>query len=140
MQHSLETRILFLIIFLPLKASLTLFQTWVFCWSSIILSHLELSRIDLPNLTSSILLETVTILVALVDEFCFYIHHPIKVWLFEKIFELQSVTKFMWKTAIWTILCFSPLLPLNSVDEQWVKLALSNVMGFQHCIGAEGKF
>ena len=140
MHHSLETRIWFLIIFLPLKASLTLFQTWVFCWSSIILPHLELSRIDLPNLTSSILLGTVTILVALVDEFCFYIHHPIKVWLFAKIFELQSVTKFTGKTAIWTILRFSPLTPLNNVDEQWVKLALSNVMGFQHCIGAEGKF
>ena len=118
MQHSLETRILFLIIFLPLKASLTLFQTWVFCWSSIILSHLELLRIDLPNSTSSILLVTVTILVALVDEFCFYIHYPVKVWLFEKIFELQSVTKFTGKTAIWTILCFSPLTPLNKVDEQ----------------------
>ena len=118
MQHSLETRILFLIIFLPLKASLTLFQTWVFCWSSIILPHLELSRIDLPNLTSSILLGTVTILVALVDEFCFYIHHPIKVWLFEKIFELQSVTKIMGKTAIWTILRFSSLPPLNNVEEQ----------------------
>ena len=140
MQHSLETRIWFLIIFLPLKASLTLFQTWIFCWSSIILSHLELSRIDLQNLTSSILLGTVTILVALVDEFCFYIHHPIKVWLSAKVFELQSVTKFTGKTAIWTFLCFSPLTPLNNVDEQWVKLALSNVMGFQHCIGAEGKF
>ena len=88
MYHSLETRIWFLIIFLPLKESLTLFQTWVFCWPSIILFHLELSRIDLPKLTSSILMEIVTILVALVDEFCFYMHHPIKVWLFEKIFEL----------------------------------------------------
>ena len=88
MYHSLETRIWFLIIFLPLKESLTLFQTWVFCWPSIILSHLELSRIDLPKLTSSLVMEIVTIPVALADEFYFYMHHLIKVWLFEKIFEL----------------------------------------------------
>ena len=55
-----------------------------------ILSHLELSRIHLPKLTSSsILMEIVTIAVVLVDEFYFYMHHPIKAWLFEKIiFEL----------------------------------------------------
>ena len=58
-----------------------------YCYPSILLSHLELSRIDLPKLTSSILMEIVTIPVALVDEFCFYMHHLIKVWLFEKIFE-----------------------------------------------------
>ena len=29
---------------------------------------------------------------------------------------LQSVTKIMGKTAIWTILCFSPLPPLNNVE------------------------
>ena len=32
--------------------------------------------------------------------------------------SLQSVTKIMGKTAIWTILCFSPLPPLNHVEEQ----------------------
>ena len=32
--------------------------------------------------------------------------------------ELQSVTKIMGKTAIWTVLCFSPLPPLNNVNEQ----------------------
>ena len=51
MHHSLETRIWFLIVFLTLKESLTLFQTWIFCWPSIILSHVDLSRIDLPKLT-----------------------------------------------------------------------------------------
>ena len=35
--HSLETRIWFLIIFLPLKESLTLFQIWFFCLSWIIM-------------------------------------------------------------------------------------------------------
>ena len=34
------------------------------------------------------------------------------------IFKQQSVTKIMEKTDIWTILCFSPLLPLNNVEEQ----------------------
>ena len=57
MYHSLETRIWFLVIFLPLKESLTL---------------LELSRIGLTKLTSSILMEIVTISVALVDELFFY--------------------------------------------------------------------
>ena len=51
----------------------------------IIVSHLELSRIDLPKLNSSSLLEIVTIPVGQVDEFYFYINHPIKAWLFEKI-------------------------------------------------------
>ena len=31
---------------------------------------------------------------------------------------LQSVTKIIVKTAIWTILCFSPLPPFNNVEEQ----------------------
>ena len=50
-----------------------------------ILSHLNLSRIELPKLTSSILMEIVTIPVVLVDLFYFYIHQPIKPGLFEKI-------------------------------------------------------
>ena len=55
-----------------------------FAIPSLILSHLELSRINLPKLTSIILTEIVTIPVVLVDEFYFYMHHPIKAWLFEK--------------------------------------------------------
>ena len=51
----------------------------------LILSHFELSRIELPKLTSSILMEIVTILVVLVDQFYFYMHQPIKPWPFEKI-------------------------------------------------------
>ena len=48
--------------------------------------HFLLSRIELPKLTSSILMEIVTILVVLVDQFYFYMHHqPIKRWFFEKI-------------------------------------------------------
>ena len=53
---------------------------------------------------------------------------------------LQSLTKIMEKTAIWTILCFSPLSFLNNVEDQLAKLASSNVIGSQHCIGGEGKF
>ena len=55
----------------------------------IILSHLELSKIDLPKLNSSILMEIVTVPVDQVDEFYFYMHYPMNAWLFEKIiFEL----------------------------------------------------
>ena len=32
--------------------------------------------------------------------------------------ELQSVTKIMGKTAIWSISCFFPLPPLNNVEKQ----------------------
>ena len=56
----------------------------------LILFHLELSRIELSKLTSSILMELVTIPVGLVDQFYFYMHQVIKIWLFEKIiFELD---------------------------------------------------
>ena len=48
----------------------------------IILSHLELSRIDLLKLNSSILMEIVTIPVGRADEFYFYMHYPKKAWLF----------------------------------------------------------
>ena len=101
MYHSLEMRIWFLIIFLHLKKSLTLFQMWVFGQPSIILSHMELSRIDLPKLTSSIFMEIVTIPVVLVDEFYFYMHHPIKAWLFEKIiFELVYLVHIVLKSLV----------------------------------------
>ena len=100
MYHSLETKIWFLIMLLHFKESLTLLQTWVFCWPSIILLHLELPRIDLPKLTSSILKEIVTIPVALVDAFCFYMHHPIKFCLFEKIFELVYLFHIALKSLI----------------------------------------
>ena len=51
----------------------------------LILSHLELSRIELRKLTSSILMEIVTIPVVVIDLFYFYTHQPKKLWLFEKI-------------------------------------------------------
>ena len=69
--------------------SLSVLDMDFFAKPSLILSHLELSRIDFPKLTSRILMEFVTIPVALVDDFYFYMHHPIKTWLFDKItFEL----------------------------------------------------
>ena len=55
----------------------------------LILSHFELSRTELPKLTSCILMEIVAILAVLVDQFYFYMHQPIKPWPFEKLsFEL----------------------------------------------------
>ena len=50
-----------------------------FAITSLISSHLELSRIELPKLTSSSLMEIVTIPVVLIDRFFFYMYHPIKV-------------------------------------------------------------
>ena len=55
-------------------------------------------------------------------------------------FFRQSVTKIMGKTAIWTILCFSPLPPLNNVEKQWAKPVSSNAIDSQHCIGGEEEF
>ena len=67
----------------------------------IILSHLELSRIDLPKLNSSILMEIVTIPVVLVDEFYFYMYHPMKTWLSEKIiFELVYLFHIVLKSLV----------------------------------------
>ena len=55
-------------------------------------------------------------------------------------FSRESVEKIMGKTAILTMVCFSPLPLLKNAEEEWVKPALSHVMGLQHCIGGEGKF
>ena len=44
-----------------------------------IFSHLELSRIELPKITSSILMQIMTIPVGPVDQFYFYMHQLIKV-------------------------------------------------------------
>ena len=62
-----------------------------FAIPSIILSDLELLRIELPKLTPSILMETLIISFVLFDQFYFYMHQPIRAWLFEKfIFELDA--------------------------------------------------
>ena len=67
----------------------------------IILSYLELLRIDLPKLNSSILMEIVTIPVGQVDEFYFYMHYPIKAWLFEKIiFKLVYLFHIVLKSLV----------------------------------------
>ena len=53
---------------------------------------------------------------------------------------IQSVTKYMGKTAIWAILCSYPLPTLNNVEKQQAKFASSYVMSSQNCIGGEGDF
>ena len=102
MYQNLEKRVwLFTIIFLPLKESLTLFKYGFSATLLLISSHIELLRIELPKLTSSILMEIVTIPVVLVDEFYFYMHHPIKAWLFEKIiFELVYLFHIVLKSLV----------------------------------------
>ena len=52
------------------------------------------------KLTSSILMEIVTIPVVLANEFYFYMHHAIKFWLFKKIFELVYLFHIALKTLI----------------------------------------
>ena len=67
----------------------------------IILLNLELSRIDLPKLKSSIVVEIVNIPIGQVDEFYFYMHHPTKAWLFEKIiFELVYLFYIVLKSLV----------------------------------------
>ena len=56
------------------------------------MSHLELSNIDFPKLTSSILMEIGTIPVVPVDEFYFYMHYPIKAWPFFKKYPWASLS------------------------------------------------
>ena len=64
-----------MVIFLPLKESFTLFPEMdFFAIPSLILSHLELQRMQLPKLTPSILMEIVIISFALVARFYFYMH------------------------------------------------------------------
>ena len=82
--HSLETRIWFLIIFLPLKESLTLFQVWVFCY---IFNYFVLFRV-IENRFAKINFKYFNVNYDcsswLVDQFYFYMHRPIKAWLFKK--------------------------------------------------------
>ena len=76
MYHSLNKRVLFTIT--PFKESCTLFQIWIlFAMPSLIFPHLELSRI--PKLMPSILEEIFIISFFLVDQFHFYMQHPIRV-------------------------------------------------------------
>ena len=58
-----------------------------------------LSKIDLPKLTSSILMEIVTIPVVLVDEFYFQMHQFIKALLFEKVIFESLPSSYSLKTA-----------------------------------------
>ena len=70
------------------------FATILLIWS-----HFELSRIKLPTLTSSILMEIVThpILVVLVDQFYFYINQPIMLGFLKKLpFALVYLCIFIW--------------------------------------------
>ena len=76
--HSLDKKVWLLIMFLPLKESLTLFNIWIsFAIPSLFLSDLELSRIELPTLTPSTLMEILIISFVVFDQFYFFIHQII---------------------------------------------------------------
>ena len=88
MYQSLDKRIWFTVIFSPPKESHYVPDMDFFGIPSPFSFHLELLRIELPKLTPSILMEIVIILFVLLGQFFFYMHQPIKAWLFEKnIFE-----------------------------------------------------
>ena len=70
--YSLDKRVWFAIIFLPLKESLTLSEIWSFFL--LYLPLFSLSRIELPKLTPSILMEFLIISFALVDQFYYQMY------------------------------------------------------------------
>ena len=81
MYHSLEKDLVYYYLFTFERESHSVSDMHFFCVSSLILSHLELLRIELLKLTSSILMEIVTIPVVLFDQLYFYMQQPIKDWL-----------------------------------------------------------
>ena len=92
MYQSLDKRIQFIMIFLPIKDSLTLFQMWNFfvkLW--LILSQSVLSREEFTKLTQAFWREVLTLSFVLAYQFYFYISQPIRLDFFEKfVFELES--------------------------------------------------
>ena len=130
MYHSLETTIWFLIIFLRLKKSLTLFHIWVFLLTFNCFISFGVIENRFTKLTSSILMKIVTVPVVLVDEFYFYMYHPTKTWLFEKtLFELISLKKMVVLPAkltsliSWSSICI-PLILLSAL----MRLASTSVI------------
>ena len=91
MYQNLKKRVwLLTIIFVPLKESHSVSDRDFFATLLLILSQFVLSTIELPKLTLSNLMQIFTILVVLVDQFYFYMHHqPIMPWLFEKNYLLS---------------------------------------------------
>ena len=84
--HSLDKQVWLLIMFLPLKESLTLFNIWIsFAIPSFFLSDVELSRIELPKLTPSILTEILILSFVLFDQFYFCMHQTIRLDFFKSL-------------------------------------------------------
>ena len=69
---------LFTFMSLPFKESYSVSDRDFFAALLLILSYFELSRTELPKLISIILMEIVTLLVVLDDQFYFYMLQPIK--------------------------------------------------------------
>ena len=57
MYHSLDNRLWFTMIFLPLKESLTLIQIYIFFTIPTLVFYLQLLRIEIPKLIPSSLME-----------------------------------------------------------------------------------
>ena len=81
MYHSLNKRVWFAIIFYLSKRFSICFRYGFsfYCYTlTYFVILMELSRIELPKLTPSILMEMLIILFLLVDQFYFYTQHPIR--------------------------------------------------------------
>ena len=78
---------------------------------SIILSHLEFLRIELPKLTLRILMKIVAVPVFLVDQFYSYMHQSIKALLFEK---AKFTILISWPPIFIPLILLSALLKLAS--------------------------
>ena len=86
MYHSLNKRVWFAIIFYLSKRFPICFRYGFsfYCYTlTYFVILMELSRIELPKLTPSILMEMLIILFLLVDQFYFLKAAPYKAWLFE---------------------------------------------------------
>ena len=81
MHHSLDKRVWLTIT--PFKESHSDLDVDCFAMSSFILFHLELSRIELPKLTPSILMEIFVISFVLVDQFFFLCTSPLRLDFFK---------------------------------------------------------
>ena len=80
----------------------------------IILTHLHLSRIDLPKLNSSILMEIVTIPVGQVDEFYFYMQvTSLKKML---VLSIKITILFSWSPICIPLILLSALMRLTGTS------------------------
>ena len=83
--HSLDKKVWLWNMSLPVKESNSVPDMDFFCYTFIFLSDVELSRIELPKLTPSILTEILIISFVLFDQFYFCMHQTIRLDFFKSL-------------------------------------------------------